>query len=273
MVMAIRWIVGTAFLLVCSGSAQIVRHGQASPIAPEITMYDYPGVIVGVPVVVQHGQYRDTCNCPPFTGGSGSGIVAGVFYELPATEAAFIRLGMSAGGEYRTAVARYREQEALTFRSADGNQSFQDIPVEFRQEMRFSTFALWAQPYVRFVPISSEAIAATIGANVGAVLTANVRHTKSLVDNTVRLPNGEIVALQMPGGGTSATVRDGEMLGLQRFQVAAVVRLESSIPLGERWRLRPGVQYQLPLTDLSSSGGLRFAAWMLTLSLARRDRQ
>ncbi|GIV55593.1 MAG: hypothetical protein KatS3mg040_0361 [Candidatus Kapaibacterium sp.] len=271
--MALRWIVGSALLLTCSVSAQIVRHGQASPIAPEITLYDYPGVIIGVPLVVQQGQYLDTCNCPPFTGGSGSGIMAGVFYELPATEASVVRFGLSAGGDYRSAVARYREQEALTFTSADGNQSFRDIPVEFRQEMRFSTFALWAQPYVRVVPIPSEALAASVGANLAAVLTANATHTKSLVDNTVRLPNGEVVALQMPGGGTSATVRDGELLGLQRFQIAAVFRLESSIPLGEQWRLRPGLQYQLPLTDLSSSGGMRLAAWMLTLSLARRDKQ
>lgn len=271
--MAVRWVVGCVLFIVCNVWAQIERHGQASPIAPEITLYDYPGVIVGIPVVVQQGQYLDTCNCPPFTGGSGSGITGGVFYELPSAEAAAVRLGVSVGVDYRSAVARYREQEALTFTSADGTQSFRDIPVEFRQEMTFRTFSLWAQPYVRFAPVSSEVLTASVGGNVGAVLDANVTHTKSLVENTVRLPNGEIVALQMPSGGTSATVRDGQMLGLQRVQVAAVFRLESSIPLGETLRLRPGLQYHLPLTDLSSSGGLRFAAWMLTLSLARRDKQ
>jgi hypothetical protein len=259
--------------LTCGLSAQVVRRGEASPIAPEISLYDYPGLIVGIPIVVQQGQYLDTCDCPPFTGGRGSGSLAGVFYELPATAEAAFRLGISAGLDYRSAVSRYRQQEALTFVSGDGSQQFSNIPVEFRQEMTFSMWTVWAQPYVRFVPMQSEAIAASIGANLGTVMSANVSHIKSLVDTTVRLPNGEIVALQMPGGGTTATVRNGPMLGLQRFQAAIVMRLESSIHLDEEWHLRPGVQYHLPVTDLSTSGGMRFAAWMITLSVARRGKR
>ncbi len=259
--------------LACGLSAQVVRRGEASPIAPEISVYDYPGLIVGIPIVVQQGQYLDTCDCPPFTGGRGSGSLAGVFYELPAAAGTAFRLGISAGLDYRSAVARYRQQEALTFVSGDGSQQFRNIPVEFRQEMTFSLWTVWAQPYVRFVPVQSEAIAASIGANLGTVISANVSHIKSLVDNMVRLPNGETVALQMPGGGTSATVRDGPMLGMQRFQAALVLRLESSIPFDEEWHLRPGVQYHVPLTELSTSGGMRFAAWMITLSVARRGKR
>lgn len=267
-----RWLVTVLLVVaVMSASAQIVRRGEASPIAPEVTLYDYPGVIVGVPVVLQQGLYRDTCDCPAFQNGSGSGVMVGVFYELPTVKDALFRFGVSVGIDYRRILAQYREQELLTFTSAEGAQRFTDVPVEFRQRMTFDLFALWGQPYVQIVPM--EAFTVGVGANIGYLVRANATHTKMLTQNTVRLPNGEVVALQMSSGGTTAIVRDGEIMNVQRFQAAVVVRVESSITLSEQWRLRPGIQYHLPLMELSSSGNMKVSALMLTLSLARRGEQ
>lgn len=252
-------------------SAQIVRRGEASPIAPEITLYDYPGVVVGVPIVFQQGLYRDTCDCPAFRNGIGSGVMVGVFYEFPTVSDALFRFGVSAGIDYRRLAAQYREQELLTFTSAEGRQRFTDVLVEFRQRMSFDLLALWGQPYVHIVP--TEALAFGIGANVGYLVLANATHTKMLTQNTLRLPNGEVVTLQLPNGGNTTTVRDGEMIGVQRFQATAVARLELSVALNEQWRLRPGIQYHVPLVELSSSGSMKMSALILTLSLARRREQ
>lgn len=251
-----------------TASAQVGR-GRASPIAPEVKLYDYVGGIVGVPIVVQQGSYRDTCNCPPFTNGIGSGIVAGALYELPAQEEQVFRFGISGGLGYRALVARYRQQEPLTFTSADSTERYSNVPVEFRQEATFRLVDAWLQPYAKVIPFRSEVLAIGVGANVGALISGTVTHTKALVQNTVRLPNGETLALSMPGGSTSTVVRSGEIEGLQRLQVAAVIRVESSIDVGSEWRVRPGLQVHLPLTQLSSSG-MKVGMWMLTISLARR---
>jgi hypothetical protein len=261
--------VSIALVAVVTLSAQVVRRGEASPIAPEIMLYDYPGVIVGVPIAIQQGQYLDTCNCPPFTGGSGSGIMAGVFYELPSEKHSLVRLGISAGIDYRRLVSSYRQQELVSFVSSDGAQRFDDVPVEFRQQATFSFFGLWAQPYVRFVPFASDIVAFGLGTDLGFLLNGTVQHTKSLTQNTVRLPNGETLSLQMPDGSSSTTIRDGDIIGLKRFQASLAFRIEASFRLSEQWYLRPGMQYRLPLTDVSASG-MKVAAWMLTLALTRR---
>ncbi|MCS6999740.1 MAG: hypothetical protein RML15_04270 [Bacteroidota bacterium] len=270
-----QWYKLLALAVIASATvdAQLVRRGEASPIAPEVTLYDYRGVIVGVPILLQQGQYLDTCLCPPFEKGSGSGILAGIFYELPAEKSSALRLGISGGLDYRRLVAQYREQEPLTFSSLDGMQRFSGIPVEFRQRMSFDFFTLWAQPYVRLVPMQTEAITAGVGAYVGYMAIARAVHTKTLLQNTVRLPNGEVIGVQMADGGNTATVRDGDMLEVNRLSAFAVFRVESRISVGDVWFLRPGIHYHLPLTTLSSSGGMKLSAIMFTLSLARQAEQ
>ncbi|GIV54721.1 MAG: hypothetical protein KatS3mg039_1239 [Candidatus Kapaibacterium sp.] len=258
-----------ALLAIASLSAQEPSRGKATPISPEINISDRMGVLVGVPILVQQGQYQDTCNCPPFSGGSGSGITAGVLYEFPSEESQVFRFGVAAGLDYSSMLLQYREQELLTFTSSDGTQQYSNVPVEFRQQMRFRLFGLWGQPYLRIVPVARDVLALSIGLQAGTLLAGTAEHTKSLVQNTVRLPNGEVLALQMAGGSTSTVVRDGDIVGLERFQAAAVVRVESSIELSKHWRLRPGVQYAIPLIPLSSSGNTRVAAWLFMFSLVR----
>ncbi len=267
------FVVSVWLLAVAVGVAQEPTRGRATPISPEIKVFSDRGLLVGVPIALQQGQYVDTCYCPPFSGGSGSGITVGAFYELPAAEEQLIKFGISAGLDYRSLLSQYREQELLTFTSTDGSQQFQNVPVEFRQQMQFRFLGLWAQPYIRIVPFTSEAIAMSAGVQAGMLVVGNAQHTKSLVQNTTRLPNGEVVALQMPNGETSTVVRDGEIVGLQRFQAAAIVRLESSIELSQRLRLRPGVQFAAPLTAFSSSGNPKVATWLIMLSLAWKTQQ
>ncbi|MCX7930836.1 MAG: hypothetical protein N2663_08995 [Chlorobi bacterium] len=246
--------------------------GESSPIAPEIKTYDYPGVFVGIPIVVQQGEYRDTCQCPPFHGGSGSGLTAGVFYELRAPERPLFRLGIAGSVDYRSIVSRYREQELLTFRSRDGSAQYAGIPVEFRQQLDLTLFGIHALPYVRTMPFGSESVALMTGAQLGVWFLGKARHTKSLTQTTVRLPNGEQVELQMSNGGTSAVVRDGDVLGMQRFAANVFLRVEASVELWSSWHFRPGVQYSIPLTDFSTSGGTKLATWFVTLSFARQSR-
>jgi hypothetical protein len=260
-------------LMIAAGSlvAQQSVRGEASPISPELKLFDNLGATVGVPLLVQQGEYRDTCNCPPFTGGSGSGITLGLLYELPAERGQLFRVGISAGVDYRSLLAQYREQELLTFTSSDGAQQYRNVPVEFRQQSHFRTVGIWGQPYVRVLPFASDALALSVGVQGGVLFSGNVEHTKSLVQNTVRLPNGEILALEMAGGGSSTVIRSGEILGLARIQAAAIVRLETSIDIDSQWHVRPGIQYAGPLTTLSSSGTMKVTAWMFMLSLVRQS--
>lgn len=236
---------------------------------------DVIGIVAGPGFYVQNGSFATGCPCT-FTGGVGAGIVAGLMYEknLIAPNANWrlgtINIGARLMYEDRRITAAFREYENVRVQSLAQPSQFFTVPILFRHvaEASFPTFTL--TPYIVWNPITIGIFQpfVQVGLQGGLITGSRLKHTKYVLDHTVRLPNGEEAEVTFSETETDrVVVQDSTFSPLTTFQMAASLTVGTDIPLGTRFRLSPMFQYLLPLTTINSPGNLTITAWQILLAL------
>ncbi len=237
---------------------------------------DVIGIVAGPGFYAQDGSFATGCPCT-FTGGVGAGIVAGLMYEknLLAPNANWrlgsINIGARLLYEDRRVNAAFREYETVPVQSLA--QPLQRFPVQvlFRHlaEASFSTLSL--TPYIVWNPLTIGIFQpfVQVGLQGGFIMNSRLKHTKFVLDHTVRLPNGEEAEVSFAETNSDRIViQDSAFLPLNTFQLAASLAVGADMPLGTRFRLSPMLQYLLPLTTINPPpGNLTITAWQILLAL------
>ncbi len=243
--------IGPLLIVLLASTAVVAQVNvlDSDPIAARKRLvYSQLGGYVGFGANSQGGTYTTACNCD-FTGGAGAGLVAGFMFER-LTRSTFT-WGVTLGYEGRSITGQFREVEGVPQTSPSGRTFV--VPVTFLNEADISLGVLTAMPYAKYHLF--ERFYVRLGASVGYVVSSSLVQTKYLETATVTFPNGETASVSVPGSEDGGVVvEEGPVPDVQALQVGIVPAVGMEIRLSKKMFLSPVLQYQIPLTMISTQG-------------------
>ncbi|HYF02691.1 MAG TPA: hypothetical protein VEC36_04900 [Patescibacteria group bacterium] len=248
-------------------SATSLFAQSADPLNPGRVLYpEQAGLIGGVGILTQTGEFNVTCDCPAFDGGRGTGFLIGAIYERDLFRQ--VAWGAALLYQHRPFEALYRETELVPVRSAETERNY-EAPLDFRNtaSARFSYLTL--MPFIKYIQFQPLFLRGGIG--LTTIVSGNLLHSKELLTKTVRSPEGRLETVSMVDENGQprenlAIIEDNEFPALNAFQLSLEPAIGVDIKLGKSsWYLAPVFQYSLPLTIISENGNnFKLSAWQIT---------
>lgn len=219
--------------------------------ARKLIVYDEIGGYTGLSMNMQGGTLVTNCNCE-FQGGAGTGFVIGALFERLTRSR--IVWGVSLGYENRSIEGRFREIEGVVQRAPASGAEY-TVPLEFSNIANVNLGYLTATPYLKYTAF--DALFVKAGGALSLCVASNLMHTKVLMSDTVRFPNGEQASVSLPdaNGGNSVVLQNGPIAGMQAFQFGIVLGGGFNIKPSKKMKISPVIQYVIPITSVSSSAG------------------
>ncbi|MFM7774466.1 MAG: hypothetical protein ACKO9V_06430 [Candidatus Kapaibacterium sp.] len=257
--MLIRHLIAALTVVVFAPQTMRAQKGDASPLGPG-QYFERFGGFLSAGGIRQSGSFTVDCPCQSFTGGGGSEFSVGAVYErVPASSYIW---GVTAGYRYRTMDARYVLREDTTLRSLDGQSLFPNVQIPFRHSSTISVSSITVMPYVkRFI---AKSLFARVGLAAGVVVGSTKDFRKTLLTNTVTLPNDDVIRIEMDraalearglrfSGDNEVVLEEGPMNDVSAFNLAVVPAVGFQWQVGKRMFLVPMFEYSLPVTGVSST--------------------
>ncbi|MCS7170276.1 MAG: hypothetical protein NZ949_06590 [Candidatus Kapabacteria bacterium] len=220
----------------------------------------YPPEIIatiGIGIGAQQGAFRGNCS-HDFTNGRSWGWLVGISYSSPL--AADWLWGTSVLLTKARVQASYRERELATF-AAPTDTFRMPVDTRSRAELNLSTALLWA--YLRWRPTVWLLLSA--GPTLNLPLSAPFRHKKELAQESITLPTGEVVLIQIDN---SPVVESAQLP--TRFQWGGILHIGADLFVAREWWLSFGLYSLLHgSAALRSPSTFRLLQWYCTLSLGR----
>lgn len=233
--------------------------GSSTPLAPdEKPTSMWFGGYVGPTFSSQGGTFTTACDCE-FTGGAGTGFIAGLMFEDKTTSK--IIIGGQLGYDSRGLTGKFREIEGSVQTSPSGRTY--TVPIQFLNEAAIDLGVVHASAYAKYAFLGP--VYARLGATAGYVVSSSLVHTKTLESKTVTFPNGELATVAIPGAKDGVvTVQSGPVADLNPLQFGLIGAVGIEIPIRKVERkfgppavttyLSPVVQYNLPISTISAQG-------------------
>jgi len=242
-------VISILFLVATQNLAAQTNVLESDPIrARKLVVYDLLGGYAGVSANQQVGTFFTDCNCE-FTGGGSAGFMAGVTFER-LSRSRFL-WGATAGIEYRSVEARFREREGVVQRSASGQEY--TVPVNFLNTADVSLLYATLNPFVKVKAF--ESLIFRVGPSLSYVASSSLRHEKELLDAEVTFPNGERATVRLADmEGTSVVLQDGPIQDLSAFQIGIHGAVGLEFKIGTSFFVGPLFQFTQPLTSLGARG-------------------
>ncbi len=242
-----------SLMLVVIGAGRVVGQTnvmESDPLrARTLLIYDMIGGYVGLSNNMQGGSFLTACNCE-FTGGAKTSFAAGIVYEkLTRSRIVF---GALLGFESRSIDARFIEIEGVTQRSPATSQEY-IVPMSFRNIAEVSIAMVSLSPFVKVTFFDVAYLRA--GPSLGYIFSSGTKHTKELIDDSVRFPNGEVASVAIIGSNTrSVVLEDGPLAEVNRLQISGLIGAGMEFKFSKKFFLGPVVQYLVPFTSVSKRG-------------------
>lgn len=236
---------------------------QPSPLGPGKSRKQTElGIFFGLGPDWQNGELFASCDCPSFKNGSGIAFSSGLLFQKDFTS--FLQWGGIVGFSFVNTTSSYQERELLVFESQTG-EKFYNIPVLFRQkaEISFSNFDfmpflnlyLWEISFIR------------LGLKATLPFSTHIRHTKELLEKSVRLENGETISITI-GNGDVANLEEGNLEQVNSVLFSFVPAVGLNLHLTGNLFLGFAFSYQLPLNNYAERGmNYKLHSWLLSLEL------
>lgn len=241
------------FMLAILGAGRVFGQTnvmESDPLrARTLLVYDMIGGYVGLSNNLQGGTFLTACDCE-FTGGAKTSFAAGLVYER-LTRSRFV-FGALLGYESRSIDARFVETEGVTQRSPSTSQEY-IVPMTFRNIAEVSVSMLSLSPFIKMTFFDVAYVRA--GPSFGYVFSSGTKHTKELIDDSVRFPNGEVASVTLAGSTSkSVVIEDGPLAEVNPLQISGLLGAGFEFKFGKKFFLGPVVQYLVPFTSVSKRG-------------------
>ncbi len=212
--------------------------------------------------VTQGGTITTDCQCD-FTGGGGTQFAVGAVFERM-TRSQLV-WGVALGYDRRGLTGQFTEIEGVTQRSPSGREF--TVPMTFLNEADLSLNVITVMPYLKLYLLGQVFVRA--GGSLGYVVSSSLKHVKTLTTNEVVFPNGEVASAELVGiDGKSVQLQDGPVKQLQPLQIAIFGAAGIDIKLSKKVVMSPMLQYQQPLTSISTQGaGFSVRSFQLLLEV------
>lgn len=236
---------------------------QPSPLGPgKGRKQSEIGLSIGVGPNWQSGEFFATCDCPSFKDGSGFVFSPNLFYQRDITDV--FQWGAMLGLTFQNTTSSYKERELLTFENQTG-EKFTNVPVLFREQMDLKFNQLNFMPYITFSPFEFAFL--RLGVQTGLPLVASSKHTKELLENRVRLDNGETIALTI-GNGNQVVLEDGKIDNVSSLTFSLVPALGFNFSISGNVFLGITYSFYIPLNNYSERGkDFKLNYWLISLDL------
>lgn len=93
------------------------------------------------------------------------------------------------------------------------------------------------------------------GPSFGYIFSSGMKHTKELVDDSVRFPNGEVASVTLTDSDSKSVVlQDGPLAEVNALQISGLLGAGMEFKIGKKFFLGPVAQYLIPFTSVSKRG-------------------
>ncbi len=249
----------SAVLVVCVALISIPTFSQEESLSSPIDPSKYPkqkeiGFMIGPGVNFQSGSFFSSCPCE-FEGGSGFGFTFGPNYERDVFTAT--KIGAAILFDFSSIAASYVEIEDIEARSQTSDYS-EVIPISIENTADAAFFSVGILPYFKWEPLHFFFVRG--GLHVSYLATSNLKHTQTLLQNTVVLSNKEIGVVKLlddngnPAPDNELVIEDVDFPELNPLRIGFVPALGFNARVSERLFVSPVVSYEYPLTNVSDQG-------------------
>lgn len=249
----------SAVLFLCFLFFASFAYSQQASLSSPIDPSKYPiqqeiGFMIGPGVDFQSGSFYSSCPCE-FEGGSGFGFTFGPNYERDVFAAT--KFGAALLFDFSAISASYVEIEDIEARSQTSDYS-EVIPISIENTADATFFSVGLMPYLKWEPVNFFFVRG--GLRVSYLATSNLKHTQTLLQNTVVLSNKEIGVVKLldetgnPAPDNELVIEDVDFPDINPLQMSLVPAVGFNARLSERLFLSPSVSYSFPLTNLSEQG-------------------
>ncbi|HYM20786.1 MAG TPA: outer membrane beta-barrel protein [Candidatus Kapabacteria bacterium] len=254
----LKKIIVTAFFgCICVGSthAQILSTGDLfGPGAPPPMI----GVELGLGSHIQQGTYQASCQCT-FSGGSFSGFLGGLLFELPLDYEWTIGMGLKFDfkGLNNSTIVKDNTAIEVLAGSSDSVVYVNGLAYNRIGTVRETFFSI--DPFVRYEFYRNGPFVQA-GPGVGLVVASSFKHTRELLNTTVIDNNGNpIPNVHFSDGTTSETLEnDTKISNINSLQLTIQAAVGYNIAVGDNAVVAPMLTYSLPITavrpDILASG-------------------
>lgn len=214
---------------------------------------NYVGGFIGLGNNFQNGKYLVDCEGCEFEGGNGLNFIIGVNRDWGLDKGLFFNLGL--GYESVSIKSTFREIEELTDQTY--NKTFF---AEFRHNGDISLGLVRLMPGIRYN--FTKFFFAKAGLNMGYVVSNNITHTQSPVNEFVFVPGIGDVFLE-----TYENERqNSEIENVNKLQFGVNLDIGTQFIIKKKTRISPSLQYYMPFTNIIDNG-LGFNAPVLRFML------
>jgi hypothetical protein len=236
-----------------SSYAQILSTGDLfGPGAPPPMI----GVELGLATNTQLGTYQAACQCT-FDGGSYSGFLGGLLFELPLNYEWTVGMGLKFDFKGLNNSKIVKDDAALTLSAPDTVVYITGLTLQRVGTVRETFFSI--DPFVRYEFYRNGPFVQA-GPGIGLVMASSFKHTRELLSTTVVDNNGtQYPGVHFPDGTTSETLQDDKKISdINGLQLTIQASVGYNIPVGENSVVAPMLTYSLPITtvrpDILASG-------------------
>ena len=202
---------------------------------------NFLGGFIGMGNNFQNGKYLVDCEGCEFEGGNGFNFIAGVSRDWGIDRNLFFSLGL--GYESIKLNSTFREVEQLTETKYN-----RVIFAEFRHNGDISIGAIRLMPSVRYN--FAKFLFAKVGINAGYIVSNNITHTQTPVNDIVNVPGLGDVYLDT----YSNEIQNSEIKNINKLQFGLNLDFGAYFLIKNKTRISPSIQYYLPFTEIVDNG-------------------
>jgi hypothetical protein len=207
------------------------------------------GIFAGLGGNIQSGLLTTSCDVCNFENGRKVGFTIGVLYEHEINRS--FQFGGLLGYDSRSIDATFRENELLDATSTVTNRT-EKVPILFRNSATLDFNNIMFVPYIKWNP--AKFLFFRLGLDLSLNVSANLKRTKELLQNTARLSNGEIVNVRFTETKENIiTQEDGEYSNANKLLFGIAPMIGGNIKLSKKTTLSPIFSYFYPLNAYSKS--------------------
>lgn len=220
------------------------------------------GVSLGIGPLWQSGEFFASCDCPSFKDGSGFVFTPGIVFKRDFSD--FFLWGIFFGFTFQSATSSYQEKELVDFKSQTG-EIFKNIPVLFRERADFLFNQLEFMPFVSYSLLDFAEF--RLGFRAGIPFSTNVKHNKELLENRIRLDNGEVIQVTI-GNSDVVTLENGKIEKVNSILLSLVPGAGFNFRLTGNFFVGLNLAYYLPLNNYSERGkDYKLNYWLVSFDL------
>lgn len=256
---------GVMLLASALGGPALRAQGEDNPLEFRT---DFPriGGEIGFSSVWQTGEYL--AGCGTFREGAKLNALIALAYDYPLIPGV-IRFEALAGYQGRSLKSTYVERERVAIRSADGENVFSDVNVDFEHVGNLNLSYLFLLPSIKFYP--SKYFYAGAGLSAGMLMGATSQYTKNILSKTADVPNVGLSEVYYPESESSdpysKVYPEEDRSDVSSFALDAAFYAGAEFPIGRRLKLGPRLLYTLPLTPVIENPELKINTFQFLVGL------